>query len=187
MTTIDYRTLAAPFVVALAMAGPALAQDTLPPPRPMEAMRGTCADFALNVTAEAEVWQTQAQPVAAAQGPGPLPAVLPSTLSRLSLHPAAQVAFVHPPEQDRSAPERHSGLVSVILPQAGRWRVAASNGVWIDAVQDGALIPSGAFEMQTQCRTPFKVVIYDLPAGEVVLQLNGSPTPEVDLVVLPWR
>ena len=49
-----------------------------------------------------------------------------------------------------------------------------------------AIVPTAAFEMQTGCRTPFKVVVFDLPAGEVALQFNGSPTAEVEVVVLPW-
>lgn len=174
-------------LIALLLASPAMAQTTLPGPRPFEQMRGDCSAFAMNVAPEAALWQAAATEAAAGTDADTAAEVVPGTVSRLALHAPAGVTFPVAPEQDRSAPDRFSGTARVTVPQAGYWRVSASNGLWFDAVAGGAIIPSAAFEMQTACAAPFKVVVYDLPAGtEILLQLNGSPSESVDLLVTPW-
>lgn len=172
----------------LALAAPTLAHDApLPQPRPMDQMRGVCADFALDVGRESAAWaagsvvQTEAGTDAASA-----PGFAAGELARLSLHPQASVNFALPPEQDRGGDDRFAGHARIAIPAAGLWRVSASNGLWYDAVVDGAIVHSAAFEMQTQCATPFKVVVFDLPAGELSLQFNGSHSPSVEVLALPW-
>ncbi len=183
------KTHLATAALALVMAAPAApAHDMpLPGPRPFEEMRGGCADFAMDVTREAAAWAAGPRAeVAAAAAPGAAPVVAAATLTQVALRPHPEVAFAPPPEQDRGAPDRFAGHVRVAVPKAGLWRVAASNGLWFDAVADGRILPSAAFEMQTRCAGPFKVVVFDLPAGEVALQFNGSPTAAVAVLLLPW-
>lgn len=176
-------------VAALAVLPLALRAEeaALPEPRPMDQMKGACGDFAMDVTREATAWAgPAAAAVTAARAQGEAPAILPGVVVPVALHPHPEVVFDVPPERDRSASGTFSGHLRVILPEAGLWRVAASNGLWFDAVVGGAIVPSAAFEMQTQCSAPFKVVVFDLPAGPVDLQFNGSPAPEVQVMVLPW-
>lgn len=172
--------------LAALICAPALAQD-LPGPRPMDQMRGDCAAFALDVRREAALWASPATALTASAEAPSAPVLTAGTLAALTLLPQGEVAFAVAPEQDRGAPDRFAGHLRLTIPEAGLWRIAASNGLWYDAVVDGALVPSAAFEMQTQCRSPFKVVVFDLPAGEVSLQFNGSPAPMVEVLVLPWR
>lgn len=170
------------------LAMPALAHDApLPGPRPFDEMRGTCADFAMNISREVDVWT--AGPVVQAESGAVVsdsPLFAAGELARLSLHPHPTVSFPLAPEQNRGADDNFSGHARVTIPSAGLWRIAASNGLWYDAVTDGVIVPTAAFEMQTQCAAPFKVVVFDLPAGEVALQFNGSRTPGVEVLVLPW-
>lgn len=172
--------------LSVILATPVLAQD-IPAPRPMDQMRGDCAAFALDVTREAALWaagpRTALTASAAASG---APALATGTLARLALLPQTEMQFAVTPEQDRGGAGRHAGHLRLEVPQAGLWRVAASNGLWFDAVAGGAILPSSAFEMQTGCGAPFKVVVFELPAGAVTLQFNGSPSPQVEVVALPW-
>lgn len=179
----------ASLVLALSgLAGPVLAHDApLPAPRPFDAMRGPCTDFAMDISREVEVW-TAGPVVQADAGAEAAAASLfaAGELARLALHPHPEVDFAIAPEQDRGADDNFSGHARVTIPTAGLWRVAASNGLWYDVVVDGAIVPSAAFEMQTQCGTPFKVVVFGLSAGEVALQFNGSRSAMVEVLVLPW-
>ena len=183
------KPVKSPLVVALIFASSAaLAQEMpLPGPRPFEQMRGDCADFAMDVARETAAWASaEVAQVATTAGQDGSPVIPTGQLTRLALHPHGNVTFAVAPEQDRGGPEKFSGHLRVTVPHAGLWRVAASNGLWFDAVLGDAIVPTVAFEMQTQCRTPFKVVVFDLPAGEVALQFNGSATAEVEVIVLPW-
>ena len=99
----------------------------------------------------------------------------------------AGVKFVVAPQKDRGGPDKYSGLVSFVPATDGVYRVSASSGVWIDAVVAGTVVPSARFEMQTKCTTIFKSVAFELKGGApVVLQINGSATPTVGLLVTPW-
>ncbi|MFN4202210.1 MAG: hypothetical protein ACK4GM_04050 [Tabrizicola sp.] len=173
-------------IAALPAAG--LAHETpLPEPRPMDQMQGPCSDFAMDIEREAAAWASPAvASVTAATARSEAPEIVPGAVVPVALHPHPEVEFDVAPEKDRGTPDKFSGHVRVTLPEAGLWRVAASNGLWFDAVVGGAIVPSAAFEMQTQCSAPFKVVVFDLPAGPVDLQFNGSPAPEVQVMVLPW-
>ena len=174
-------------LIALLLASPALAQTSLPSPRPFEQMRGDCSAFAMNVAPEAALWQATIGEAAAGTDATSAPLLAPGEVIRLALHAPGAVTLPMAPEQDRSAPDRFSGTARFTVPEAGYWRVSASNGLWFDAVASGAIIPSSAFEMQTACAAPFKVVVYELPAQtEILLQFNGSPSATVDLLVTPW-
>lgn len=175
--------------VLAVMAVPAMAQDIpLPGPRPFDQMRGTCGDFAMDIRQETAAWAAgqTAEQIEASATEDDSPMIAARQLTRLILRPHEEVSFRIPPEQDRGAPEKFSGHARVTIPEPGLWRIAASNGLWFDAVSDGAIVPTGAFEMQTQCKGPFKIVVFDLPAGDVALQFNGSPTAQVEVIVLPW-
>lgn len=170
------------------LAGPAFAQDAnLPAPRPFDEMRGPCTDFAMDISREVQSWAAHppVQMPASAQ-PDDALTLRAGEVFGLVLYPHPDVSFDVEPEQNRGADDNFSGHARVTIPTAGLWRVAASNGLWYDVVVDGAIVPSAAFEMQTQCATPFKVVVFDLPAGEVALQFNGSRSAGVEVLVLPW-
>lgn len=165
---------------------PAFAQN-LPAPRPMDQMHGDCGAFAMDVSREVALWASgslDAGTAGAESGSGPM--LAPGVLAHVALQPQSAVTFAVAPGQDRGAADHYAGHLRLTIPEAGLWRVAASNGLWFDAVSGGAIVDSSTFEMQTGCAGPFKVVVFDLPAGEVDFQFNGSPSPMVEVVALPW-
>lgn len=168
------------------IAGAAAAAD-VPPQRPFEQMRGTCADFQWNLAREFSLWSGAATRIDGAAKPIDAP---PAALDRrhdVGLLPTPSVTFPLPPQQVRGEPGRYSGLVSFTVPADGRYRVSAGNSLWYDVVAGGRFVESTAFEMQTGCGTIFKSVLFDLKAGEpLLLQFNGSPTETVGLLITRW-
>ncbi|MBN8294832.1 hypothetical protein JI664_22870 [Rhodobacter sp. NTK016B] len=174
-------------LVPVALIATAASAHDLPGPRPFAQMRGDCSAFAMDVSQEAALWaDAPTATVSASARASAARSVAPGVLASLTLRPQGEVSFPVPPGQDRNGPDRFAGHVTVTIPESGLWRVAASNSLWFDAVSEGAILETGAFEMQTGCATPFKVVVFDLQAGEVALQFNGSPTEHVEIAVLPW-
>jgi hypothetical protein len=99
------------------------------------------------------------------------------------LKPSA-VNFPVAPEQKREREDAHAGIVTVAFETPGRYRISASTGVWIDMVKDASLVPSLAFEMQTQCKPLFKSVVWAVKApGLYHVQLSGNPGAAVEILV----
>lgn len=176
------------FVACTLVAGlSAQAADPSLPQRAMTEMQGACTNFGWNMTDEFKLWS--AAPVAVAARPlnDSLPALKLGQRYDVSLKPHPDVSFVAKPEQDRGAPMVFSALAAYTAPEAGLYRLSASNGLWIDAVRDGKVIPSSAFEMKTKCDSIFKSVAYRFAAGDrIVVQLSGSRTETVGLLITKW-
>lgn len=169
-------------LAALLLTLPAAAADMTP--RPMEEMKGDCANYNWDVSHELALWAAPADAVTASPAAADAPLIVFDKRQTVTLVPHAEAVFTVTPEKDRGGPDKFSGHVRIAIPAPGLYRVTASNGVWIDAVAGGALVKSASFEMQTQCPSVFKVVAYAFPqAGEVLLQLNGSKTASVDIAV----
>jgi len=169
------------------VAGNLAAAETLPQ-RPMDQMHGGCDNFAWDLSQEFKVWSGEPLPVSASVSPD---ATSPAQLDRkldVALHPHGNVRFLAPPETNRGGPGKYSGLLEFTLPSAGTYRISASNGLWIDVVHNDRLIPSKAFEMQTECRSVFKSVAYEFPANaKLKLQLNGSASRNVFIAITRAR
>lgn len=160
----------------------------LPPQRVMEEMHGDCTNFSWDLSREFAIWNGSAATVAASNAPDDAPSVVLDQRMRISLAAQDRVRFAHAPETDRGGADRFAGLVAFVPARDGIFRISASSGVWIDAVQDGALVSSARFEMQTGCDSIFKSVAYRLRGGEpVVIQINGARTAEISLLVSAWR
>lgn len=167
--------------VLLGFPSAVLAQDL--PQRPMQEMHGDCSNFAWDLTEEFRLWD-QAAVSLPMQDAGSGPGLESGRRFELALVPQPEVAFTVPPEQDRGGPDKFAGIIRLTLPTPGLYRISASNPAWIDLVRDGTIVPSAAFEMQTECRTIFKTVAYRVEtAGEFLLQINGSPSPMIGLLI----
>jgi hypothetical protein len=68
----------------------------------------------------------------------------------------------------------YAGLVRIHIPSAASYRISASRAFWIDVVSADKLIAATGFTGQHGCDAPHKIVQFDLPAGELVLQLSGA-------------
>ncbi len=156
-----------------------------PVQRPMHEMKGDCANFAWPMAKEFAAWALSGDRVAAAKSSAAAIPSIPVGVRRdIELLPHAEVQFAAPPQQDRGGPDKFSGLVRIQVERPGLYRVSAGNGLWLDLVEGGKVVPSAAFEMQTGCDRIFKSVAYRLDKpGLLLLQLSGSPTKLVPILV----
>lgn len=154
------------------------------PARPMTEMHGDCSNYLTDISGDLTLWAKAPTPIVAASTAAEAPAAPLESRLRIALKPHPEVRFAAAPEQMRGTPEKFSGLIAVKVEAAGAYRVSASNGLWVDVVGPTGLVPSRAFEMQTKCDRIFKTVTYDLPANALlIVQLNGGPAADVDLLI----
>ncbi len=113
----------------------------------------------------------------------PAHAIPIGTRIHLTLAHRDDVAFVLPPEEPNMPVEYvYSGMAHFTLPEAGTYRIASVEGMWIDVVQNGVLVTSTAFGRGPECMG--KHVDFPLTAGEAVLQLSGGPYETVDVLIV---
>lgn len=154
------------------------------PARPMTEMRGDCSNYLTDIQSDLVLWERPADSAPASADFAKVATASLDRRLRVSLKPHPEVRFAAPPEQMRGAADKFSGLIAVTTAAAGAYRLSASNGLWLDVVGPEGVIASRTFEMQTKCDRIFKTVTYDLPANtSLIVQLNGSSVPEVDLLV----
>ncbi len=99
-----------------------------------------------------------------------------------TLKPIADVDFVIDPER-WPEPETYAGMFSFDAPAAGTYKVALSAGIWVDVIEGDDLVGSTAFGGAPACTSVRKLVEFPLQQGVHVLQLSGSPTPDVAVMV----
>ena len=102
--------------------------------------------------------------------------------SHVGLHPATMVRYATAPER-KPHPTLHGGLVAVMIPATGNYRVGLSSGAWIDVLQDGKPVTSTAHGHGEGCVR--KAVTFPLKAGRTVIQISGNR--EADLRLMAWR
>ena len=90
------------------------------------------------------------------------------------------------------APERKpknnpstAGFATFTAPTAGAYQVAISQAAWIDVVQDGHYVKPSAFSGATDCPGVRKSIRVDLAATPFTLQVSGTGTASIGLVVEP--
>jgi hypothetical protein len=101
----------------------------------------------------------------------------------LALAPVADVAFALPPERAPRNPEPRGAVLHFAAGEAGAYRVALSARAWIDIVQDGAPLRSGAHTDLADCRELHKIVTFDIGPGPFTLQLSDAVEPSIRAAV----
>lgn len=136
-----------------------------------------------NLPADFAQWAKKATALqAAADSAAPsLPLGVPV---ELTLKPTSDVRLAAAPEQKRAPENAHAGLVKLVIPAGGTWRVAASGPVWIDVLGAGGTVASTHHGRMAPCTSLRKVVEFPLPAGDYLLQLSGNPGPALRLMVI---
>jgi hypothetical protein len=143
-----------------------------------------CDGFAWNVSHERAVFATPAAAVTAASAAGATPTLEVDKLYDISLTPQDKVSFVMAPAKKALADGAYAGLVKLHIPAAGKYRVAMSDGFWIDVITDGKFAPTDDFTGSRECRAPHKIVQYPLPAAhDLVLQFSNATSPSVKVTV----
>ncbi|MBW8744761.1 MAG: hypothetical protein JF628_10520 [Sphingomonas sp.] len=102
----------------------------------------------------------------------------------LALKPATGVAFK--PALARPAKEgTFGGYFPIDIKQAGRYRIALSQGAWIDLVQKGTRLKSADHAHGPACSGIAKIVAFDLQPGRYWLQLSEAKQASVSAMMVP--
>ncbi len=156
---------------AFAIVAPALADDA-------------CVDFKWDVSPERALFADAATPVAAATDPKSAPVLLLNHLYELKLSKQEQVSFAVAPGKKSPREGSYGGLVTFKIPASGSYRVAIDMPFWIDVVSDGALVAANDFQGQHGCRSPHKIVQFDLLGTRpFFLQLSNAAPDSVRLTI----
>jgi hypothetical protein len=143
-----------------------------PAHRPIEEMRGSCADYAMNVRAELAAMDQAPRPMKSLSTREEVSPITPG------LQPLA-ITFANADLISRTVTPKRSGPSAGLLPIAvsrdGRYRISADTALWIEVVASQERLEPQAFEMQTGCPTLFKAVVYELKAGQRYwVELSGN-------------
>src|SRR3546814_5095624 len=80
-----------------------------------------------------------------------------------------------------------AALVPIEIATAGTYRVALSEGAWVDMVRDGTSLPSVAHGHGPRCSGIHKIVDFKLAPGRYALQLSAMQTPQVRVLIARGR
>jgi len=142
-----------------------------------------CSQFSWNVTHELAVFGQTAKTVTAGKDGASAPMLSPDQLYELMLTPQAQVSFAHPPSKRALNDGAYAGLARVHIATAGTYRVSIDGPFWIDVLSGGSVLDSGDFTGNHGCKTLSKLVEFQMPAGDVLLQLSGAAKGTVHVAV----
>jgi hypothetical protein len=103
----------------------------------------------------------------------------------LKLQPAGSATLpVKSSTKHEIAADSYSGWFKIsALPQDGLYQVTLSHHAWIDAVQNGEAAPTAAFTGRPDCGIVRKSVRFNLKRGSVTVQIAGSPSETVKVIV----
>ena len=100
----------------------------------------------------------------------------------LKLDPANKVHF-EPALARRPKTGTYGGYFPLTIAKAGRYRVALSDGAWVDAVSRGKRLNSAAHGHGPACSGIAKIVAFDLKPGRTWLQLSEAKAPSISAMV----
>jgi len=165
-------------VVAAAIASTlAVAAPANPPP--------ACRAWDVDLPKEWQPWAQAPTPLAVTTAVADVgSAVVPiGKKVSLAMAPSQSVHLAVGMPKIDEPPDAHSGLLALHVPEAGLYWVAASGGVWIDIVVDGAIIDPVETDGGPLCASLGKALKYRLKAGNSVIQLVRARGAHVDLLV----
>ena len=142
-----------------------------------------CDGFVWNVRVERALFAREALPATAATAVEQAPELAVATPYAVLLAPQEHVRFAVPPGKKAVPAGAHGGLVTARTTRAGRFRISLDAPAWIDVVAAGQAQPSQAFQGRAGCSAPHKVVEFELPAGQVLIQVSASGSDRVRLTV----
>lgn len=114
-------------------------------------------------------------------------AAWPDGVTRLALAPFETVTFPVTPERAPKAPNgAKGGWVALPAPAAGgTYQVTIDGKLWVDVIQDGKTIASGAHSSDASCPAFHKSVRFELGLAPVTLQFSGAGDASVTFTILP--
>ncbi|BCW90701.1 hypothetical protein sos41_38760 [Alphaproteobacteria bacterium SO-S41] len=163
-------------IAGLALASAAAAAE--PPAKP------PCENFDWPMAREVAAFAA-APAEAAASGTG-LKA-WPDGVTRLALGPFETAALPVMPDR---APKETDGAkgawITLPAPAAGgTYQVTIDSKLWVDVIQDGRTVASGAHSSDASCPAFHKSVRFELGIAPVTLQFSGAGDESVTFTILP--
>ncbi|UVO52031.1 homogentisate 1,2-dioxygenase [Sphingomonas sp. SUN019] len=146
------------------------------------AAEASCANVRVALPAEFSGWSEQI-PVSAGVKPGDGATVSVGKAANVSLHPAKHLALSPAPEK-AAAVDSNGGTLAVSIVTAGTYRLALGGAAWVDLVQDGKAVASSAHDHGPKCTGVRKMVDFKLTPGTYAIQLSGSATPSLALMLV---
>ena len=77
------------------------------------------------------------------------------------------------------------GMAALHVTAPGTYRVALGSGAWVDLLGNGQFLPSAGHGHGPACSGIRKIVDFALQPGDYVLQVAGSTTATVTVLVVP--
>jgi len=142
-----------------------------------------CTAFKWNVAHERALFAGAPERVAAGRDVASGPQLLPDRLYGLSLFPQDQITLSVPLGKKAQFGGALGGFARVHVPTAGTYRIALDQSGWIDVVGEHGAMPSSDFAGGNACNAPHKLVQFELPAGELSLQLSGVASAAVKIAL----
>lgn len=181
MKTAPWKIRLAVIALPLAVSG----SEVVPSAAAAEA-GAHCVAYAMDVDAEVELFQRPPARLNASGAADAAPVIASGTLYDVTLASQADVRYPAPPAKRKPDPARTGGLVALVVPETGRYRVAVNAPVWIDAVVGDTPLEALDFRSDRTCAGPTKIVTFQLPAGaRVLLQFIDVDRAALRLAVTP--
>lgn len=162
-----------PLVMLVALAAPAAAQSAT------QAAEAPCP-ARTPLPSDLSGWDDQT-PVSAGTRPGDGATIAVGKAARVSLVAGKHLALSPAPAKGDGAGS--GGTLSLPITKAGTYRVALSGGAWIDLVQAGKSVDSTSHGHGPRCTGVRKMVDFALVPGNYVIQLSGSDSDTIGLMV----
>ncbi len=143
-----------------------------------------CAGFKWDVSQERQLFAGKPDMVSAGKRQSKPAVLMPDRLFELRLAPHARVKFPVRPGLKGSTAGTYAGLAIIQPGVAGTYRIAVDQPLWIDVDLRGQLLPPKDFEGAHGCRTPRKIVEFELTGPQpYVLQFSGAKEPHMRVTV----
>jgi len=143
----------------------------------------SCAGYKWNVEHERALFAHGGRSLAAGVDASSAPGIQLDQLFEIALLPESDVHYALPPSKRPKHGGTYAGLVRVQLAAPALYRVSLDQADWIEVIVDHASLKSADFAGQHACSAPRKIVAFNLPSGEVLLQLSSAATPHVRVTV----
>ncbi len=101
----------------------------------------------------------------------------------LALVPQGAVSFALQPGKAGAAGS-YAGLLKLTISEPGTYRVALGTGAWIDLVDHGQAVASGAHGHGPACSGIHKMVDFPLHAGGYIVQISANAEPQTTVLVV---
>ena len=112
-----------------------------------------------------------------------LPLIEAGQVYDATLNPAGNVMYAVEPGKLVNA-SAFGGMFRVRMGVAAKAGIALSGPTWVDGAHDGKALVSTGHGHGPACSTIRKIVWFDLPAGETIIQLTGAVEPSVRFMMV---